>query len=806
MQRLLKHMRLVHPFDKKASLVCALGKCEKIYNSSESYRKHVQREHRDFLDVYESSECCLATQSPASDCVDYNHDISSAPITDEQNHIGHVMQLLARNVAEFALQTRESYLLPKSTCSSIISDVSVLFVTFFEQFSQFILCRLEDNGIDISTDHCLSQLLMDHSLLSSLWTDIGSDARLKRYCKENLGLIEAETVLLGINEVTGKPESYQYVPLHLTVKRYVEHEDVWESINRTLSSTSDVLQSYTDGTAFQQHHFFAMHPYALRIHLYIDDLELCNPLGSAKKKHAITAVYFQIGNVEQRHLSVLKSIHVACIAKSSHVKKYGLQKVLERLVNDVSSFESVGIAVTVDGNVHRLFASLATVSADNLASHEIGGFRMCFSSGHVCRFCMIRSEHLTSFYSETNEGYPKLRTVQRHNEHTAAVARDSSLSSAYGVVKQSPLHPLHSFHAASSLPPDCMHDVFEGVIPIVLKVCLRGLIAEKIFNLKVINDRLQQFRFGRNDVKNVPPVIPLSFPKSSIPGSAAQKWCLFRNLAFIIGDLVPSSSKFWTLYLLCRKMVEIIFAPSVTVSQVSYLDLLVSQHHTMLLQLAPEEFTPKCHYLTHYPRLISVYGPVRHLWCMRFESYHQYLKSVARSCGNFKNICRTLADRNQMRKCMEQSGRCCLQGDEFVHVVQTKSSIRSLPCSLQRPVACYFGCSVKEEVVTVKSAVLGGVHYSVKDCLVLDVLDGDVPVFFVISHILSYDGIWGLAGTLAFSSQFLTHYHAYSIKRDSDWLVLMPGTELNHRALDIYRIQMTALEEEVVALRHSLPY
>jgi len=323
-------------------------------------------------------------------------------------------------------------------------------------------------------------------------------------------------------------------------------------------------------------------------------------------------VYFQIGNVEQRHLSVLKSIHVACIAKSSHVKKYGLQKVLERLVNDVSSFESVGIAVTVDGNVHRLFASLATVSADNLASHEIGGFRMCFSSGHVCRFCMIRSEHLTSFYSETNEGYPKLRTVQRHNEHTAAVARDSSLSSAYGVVKQSPLHPLHSFHAASSLPPDCMHDVFEGVIPIVLKVCLRGLIAEKIFNLKVINDRLQQFRFGRNDVKNVPPVIPLSFPKSSIPGSAAQKWCLFRNLAFIIGDLVPSSSKFWTLYLLCRKMVEIIFAPSVTVSQVSYLDLLVSQHHTMLLQLAPEEFTPKCHYLTHYPRLISVYGPVRH--------------------------------------------------------------------------------------------------------------------------------------------------------------------------------------------------
>jgi len=154
---------------------------------------------------------------------------------------------------------------------------------------------------------------------------------------------------------------------------------------------------------------------------------------------------------------------------------------------------------------------------------------------------------------------------------------------------------------------------------------------------------------------------------------------------------------------------------------------------------------------------------------------------------------------------MEQSGKYCLQGDEVVKVLQTKISIRSFPCSLQQPVAHFFGCSVKQSVVSVKSAVLGGVNYAVKDCLVLEVLDGDVPVFFVVSHILSYDGIWGLAGTLAFSCQFLAHYHAYSIKRDDDWLVLSPGAEVSHQALDIYRIQLTALEEEVVALRHTLP-
>lgn len=65
--------------------------------------------------------------------------------------------------------------------------------------------------------------------------------------------------------------------------------------------------------------------------MYIDDLELCKPLGCAKKKHSITAVYFQLGNVEQKHLSARRSVLVACITKSAYVRKYGLDKVLESL-------------------------------------------------------------------------------------------------------------------------------------------------------------------------------------------------------------------------------------------------------------------------------------------------------------------------------------------------------------------------------------------------------------------------------------------------------------------------------------------
>ena len=106
----------------------------------------------------------------------------------------------------FALSTRETHLIPKSTCVSIMSDVSSLFSTFFEQLSEFIVCRLEENGFDIGRDVCLQHILLDHSFVDSVWSNVRSDAKLKQFCKEKLGLVEAESVTLGFHETTGKPE------------------------------------------------------------------------------------------------------------------------------------------------------------------------------------------------------------------------------------------------------------------------------------------------------------------------------------------------------------------------------------------------------------------------------------------------------------------------------------------------------------------------------------------------------------------------------------------------------------------------
>ena len=51
--------------------------------------------------------------------------------------------------------------------------------------------------------------------------------------------------------------------------------------------TPKYLGDYCDSHHFSQHQLFSSDNSALQLILYYDELELCNPLGSRRKKHKI---------------------------------------------------------------------------------------------------------------------------------------------------------------------------------------------------------------------------------------------------------------------------------------------------------------------------------------------------------------------------------------------------------------------------------------------------------------------------------------------------------------------------------------
>ena len=54
----------------------------------------------------------------------------------------------------------------------------------------------------------------------------------------------------------------------------------------------------------------------------------------------------------------------------------------------------------------------------------------------------------------------------------------------YGIVNDSILNELAYFHVIGGLAPDVMHDILEGILPLVLSKLILHYLQKKYFSLK----------------------------------------------------------------------------------------------------------------------------------------------------------------------------------------------------------------------------------------------------------------------------------------------------------------------------------
>nr|XP_039258818.1 uncharacterized protein LOC120335387 [Styela clava] len=366
------------------------------------------------------------------------------------------------------LKCREKYFMPVSVIKNIMDDVVEFFVNTPEP-----------------------EVLLD---IENLWDSLKKEEKYKQVCY-SYGFVEPIKVSVGV-----EGDKYYYVPILETLVRYISHDDVIASIEKNrLQFGDDILHDFTDGKYFLQSSFFNGNKNMLRIHLYVDEVEVCNPLGSSRGTHKLTCFYYTLGNVQVKYLSSLRNMHILAVVYSSVVKTYGHSAVLEKFCQDVWILEHEGISVkTTDGQNLHFYGGLATISGDNLGSHDIGGFRRCFNSGRICRFCMCVYSDLCK---KCNEGLFVLRSQQMHDNHVAAVEKDVRLVAAYGVRGASPLNSLSSYHVSTGLPPDAMHDLLEGVLPIALNLILENLFQSNVLSKTQFHTALKTFKFGRSDSK-----------------------------------------------------------------------------------------------------------------------------------------------------------------------------------------------------------------------------------------------------------------------------------------------------------------
>ena len=444
---------------------------------------------------------------------------------------------------------------------------------------------------------------------------------------------------------------------------------------------------------------------------------------------------------------------------------------------------------------------LATISSDNLSAHSLAGFNASFNAGRICRFCMASYDEIKHHFAESDF---LLRSNDLHLYHLEAIANLDANKAIYGVRDNCCLSVLPYFEVVNSFPPDAMHDVLEGIIPALLKALLSDFVNDKLISIDEVNHGIDHLQYGQNDRKNKPPNLPKRLiTTGSISGSASEKWCLFRNLPLMIGNSVPAGHKAWELYLLFRDIADVTFAPVIDKSWIPWLQDEIQSFLESFALMHPESFVPKFHFLVHYPRLLVEFGPLKHLWCMRFEAKHSFFKTCAKSTNNFINIASSLAMRHQFHQCLDFQNNSMLNDEEKTQATCLEAKFSSLEPEVKNAITLPgIEISPTEVVWKTNKAKINSIEYKVNDAFVLEVLHGEeIPLFLKVATIVKIRSIWLICGKLYKSIEYSHHTHCFKVANTKEWVAIRPGMETDYHPLDIYNDHN---DDHFVTLRHRV--
>ena len=177
------------------------------------------------------------------------------------------------------------------------------------------------------------------------------------------------SVIEPIEYVLSRETSFQYVPILKSLLQVFSRKDIQNLILSEAEAQRTVYKSFHDGTFYKTNELFSGSDLTIALSLYVDDFEICNPLGTSRKKHKITAVYWVLADVPSLLRSELNSILLAILCKAEDVKTFGYSAVLEPL--SLCHCSNTGLYIPALGR--RVKGTVFSVVADNLGAHSIGG-------------------------------------------------------------------------------------------------------------------------------------------------------------------------------------------------------------------------------------------------------------------------------------------------------------------------------------------------------------------------------------------------------------------------------------------------
>lgn len=480
----------------------------------------------------------------------------------------------------------------------------------------------------------------------------------EKFYKDNHNYVAPVKISLENDNMTS---FFYYIPILESINMLLKNPKILEQCLLDHSSTNnDLLCDIVDGRSYRRNNFWKENKNALKLILYQDAFEVCNPLGSARKKHKILGIYMTLANFNPWQRSKVDQIQLVALCYEKDVNVFGFPQIFKTIIDDIKILETTGLSINKQIN---LKGSLLAVAGDNLGSHQIGGYLQNFSMNNY--FCRVCYKNDGSFGDKEEFVY---RTAQSYSDDVDFVLSTGDFYR--GVKSNSVLNDLNFFHVCNpGLPPCLAHDLFEGVVQYDLIMILNKLVNDKILCYKEINENYKTIKFS-NGYKKIN--IPELKKCEKLIGTASQNMFLLNIIPFIVFSKIPglSENKYWEMLLILRQICTLTMSLKISLDSVAILGSLIKkyiQYRTDLFENSP--LKPKHHYMLHYVYYFLNFGPLRQLWTLRFESKHSYFKMCVRHLHNFKNVLYSLTKKHQLLQCLND-----FQEDWFSEEVTVKDS------------------------------------------------------------------------------------------------------------------------------------
>lgn len=475
---------------------------------------------------------------------------------------------------------------------------------------------------------------------------MNSNYKRKKYLQKDALYVKPKSCAIGVrwdgNLKTFVQCTFEYVSIQKTIEslfKQREFRELYFSYNSAKKYTDGVYENFESGMLAKSNPLLTSEPYTIQLQLYTDDIEINQALQPSAGLHKVKAVYLRIVNLPPEYSTRLDNIYIVAVCNSNDVKELGFNHILEPITNEIKTLEINGTDL---GEGLRLKCILTSFTFDNLGGNECFGLQMNFSQGSFCRVCTISKKD--SEYLTKND--PSLwRTKEEYNSFIVEGVENLVPKDSKGYTHYSKLNNCAHFHTVVNHAVDPMHDLLEGIGIILLNNVINYCISHKIITENVLLGRITSFNYGWLNKKNQPSTIKLS--KAKLGLTASKTYCLLVFLPFILSDLKHLLTNIWICVSSLLQLMQIVFSRKIEESDISRLEMLITQHLDNMMQVFNLKLTPKQHILTHYPEIIRMMGPVVHMSTMRYESKHTELKAIATKTKNFKNINFTIAHKCQ---------------------------------------------------------------------------------------------------------------------------------------------------------------